>query len=227
MCECCNFFPAFCNVFRALLPYLCGLMMIGIFSRHRAIRLFACAIIFYCASPLLALAQTNYTISEHSVMNLKGTSSIRNWAISAHAFTGTADFDISASNELLSIPSFSLRVPVRNLQSESRSMEMDAYKALKADTFPTIDFILTSAQFKPSGVDHYVILLHGNLTMAGVTQHVTMKASAGLRENGSIVCTGELPLYFSDYGMTRPSFLFGTMKVNDGMKLNFNLILVK
>jgi polyisoprenoid-binding protein YceI len=189
--------------------------------------LFAFIIIFYWAEPLIVFAQTNYTIGEHSAMNLKGTSSIRNWAMSAEGITGAADFQISTGHEFLSIASFSVRVPVHNLKAESKSMEKDALKALKADTFPTIDFMLTSAHFKPSGVDHSLILLHGNLTMAGVTQHVTLKASAAFREDGSIVCTGELPLSFSDYGMTRPSFLFGSMKVNDAMMLNFNLILVK
>lgn len=172
-------------------------------------------------------AQTNYTIGGNSVMNLKGTSSLRNWAMSAHAFTGTADFDVSASNELLSVTAFTLRVPVHNLKSENSSIEKDAYKALKADSFASIDFILTSAHFKPSGVDHYVILLHGNLTIAGVTQHVTLKASAAFRNDGTIECTGSLPLYFSDYGMTRPSFFFGSMKVNDVMTLDYNFILAK
>ena len=182
--------------------------------------------IFLCSVPRIAVCQTSYTIGAHSIMNLKGTSSVRNWAMSAQGITGNANFHLSPENELLDVTAFTIEVPVYNLRSKSKSLEKDAYKALKADTFPSIDFALTSAQFKPSGFEHYVILLHGNLTMAGVTQPITLKASAALLRNGSIVCTGSLPLTFSDYGMIRPSFLFGSMKVNDAMTLDFNLILV-
>ncbi|HET6402358.1 MAG TPA: YceI family protein [Candidatus Kapabacteria bacterium] len=174
-----------------------------------------------------AIAQTSYKIGGNSVLNLKGTSSLRNWGMTTSVFTGTANFTVDSDNQLHSITGFSLNVPVRNLKSTSREIEKDAYKALKADQFENVSFALTSASFIASGYDHYLILLHGNLTMAGVTHATTLRASAAFNADGTISCSGSLPLSFSKYDMARPSFLLGTMKVNDAMTLDYSLLLVQ
>ncbi|HWF43211.1 MAG TPA: YceI family protein [Candidatus Kapabacteria bacterium] len=166
-------------------------------------------------------------MDSNSVMNLTGTSAVRNWSMSAHTFTGTADFNLSADNQLLSITGFSIRLPVYSLKSESRETEKGAYKALKADIYQNIVFALTSAQFKPSGSDHYMILLRGNLSMAGVTRVAVLKMSGAIHEDSTISCTGSLPLSFSDFDIQRPSFLMGAMKVNNRMVLDYTLELVK
>jgi polyisoprenoid-binding protein YceI len=146
--------------------------------------------------------------------------------MSAHTFTGAADFNLSADNQLLSISGFSIRLPVYSLKSDSKETEKGAYKALKADTYPNIDFALTSAQFKPSGSDHYMILLRGNLTMAGVTRVAVLRMSGSIHDS-TISCSGSLPLSFSDFDIQRPSFLMGAMKVNNRMVLNYRLELIK
>ncbi|MFI5201449.1 MAG: YceI family protein [Candidatus Kapaibacterium sp.] len=174
-----------------------------------------------------AIAQTSYKIGSTSVMNLKGTSSLRNWGMTADNFTGSANFKVDTDDHLVSITGFSLQVPVHNLKSTSRGIEKDAYKALKADKFEYVHFELTSASFIASGYEHYLILLHGNLTMAGVTQATTLHASAAFNPDGTISCSGSLPLSFSKYDMVRPSFFLGAMKVNDAMTLDYSLLMVK
>ncbi len=175
----------------------------------------------------VAHAQTSYKIGGNSVLNLKGTSSLRNWGMTTSAFTGTANFTVDSDNQLRSITGFSLTVPVHNLKSTSREIETKAYKSLKADKFEDVSFELTSASFIASGYEHYLILLHGNLTMAGVTRATTLHASAAFNSDGTISCSGSLPLSFSEYDMKRPSFLLGTMKVNDAMTLDYSLLLVR
>ncbi len=179
------------------------------------------------AFPHATNAQTNYTVDSNSVINIKGTAPLHNWGMTAHAFTGSAKFSFGENNELRAVSEFSLNLPVHNLMSEDRGMEKSAYKALKEDKFKDIVFELTSAMFIKSGSEHYLILLHGNLTMAGVTQPTTLKTSACINKDGTILCTGSLPLYLSDYNIQRPSFLLGTMKVGDVLVLNYNLLFVK
>ena len=174
-----------------------------------------------------ATAQTSYKIGENSVMHLKGTSSVRNWGMITRSFAGTASFTLDSDHRLRSITGFSLSVPVHSLKSTSRGIEKDAYTALKADQFDTISFALTSASFIASGYNRYLILLHGNLTMAGVTRATTLHASAAFNSDGTISCRGSLPLSFSNYEMVRPSFLLGTMKVHDAMTLDYSLELIQ
>jgi polyisoprenoid-binding protein YceI len=175
---------------------------------------------------------SNYTVDSNSVINIKGTSPLHDWGMTAHSFTGNAKFSFTenkndGSSELSAVSGFSLTLPVLNLKSENKGMEKNAYKALKEDQYKDIVFELTSAKFKPSGNRYYLILLHGNLTMAGITQPTTLKTSARVNEDGTIFCTGSLPIYLSDYKIERPSYLLGTMKVGDVLVLNYNLLLVK
>jgi polyisoprenoid-binding protein YceI len=170
---------------------------------------------------------SSYILDSNSVIHLKGTSPLHDWGMIAHSFTGSANFSFDANHQLSSITQFSLTLPVHNLISESTGMEKNAYKALKEDKFKYIVFELTSANFIKSGSEHYVILLHGNLTMAGVTQPTTLKSSARINEDGTIMCSGELPVYMSDFNIERPTYLLGTMKVGDLLVLTYNLLLVK
>src|SRR5581483_1046320 len=186
-------------------------------------------IVLFCffALPLASTAQTIYSVGANSVMNLTGTSAVGKWAMSAHAFTGLADFTLSANNEILSITRFSIQLPVYSLKSDSRETEKGAYKALKADTFQNIVFELTAARFKPSGSQQYIFLLRGNLTIAGVTRIAILRMSAVVHDDGTISCDGSLALSFSDFDIERPSFLLGAMKVSDRMVLDYFLELVK
>ena len=170
---------------------------------------------------------SSYTLDSNSAIHLKGTSPLHNWSMVAHAFTGNANVSFSADHQLSAITGFSLKLPVHNLKGESNGMEKNTYKALKADKYENIVFELTSASFIKSGSEHYLVLLHGNMAIAGVTQPTTLKASARINENGTILCIGELPIYMSDYNIERPTYLLGTMKVGDLLTLTYNLLLVK
>ena len=228
MCECCNLFPKLCNVFWSRKWYLCRMNMDRIQQYPGKLFLTCIAIVISCIIiPRGSKAQTKYILDSNSVMNLTGTSAVRNWAMSAHTFTGAADFNLSADNQLLSITDFSIQLPVYSLKSDSRETEKGAYKALKADKYQNIVFAFTSAQFKPSGSDHYMILLRGNLSMAGVTRVAVLRMSGSIHADSTISCSGSLPLSFSDFDIQRPSFLMGAMKVNNHMVLNYTLELVK
>jgi polyisoprenoid-binding protein YceI len=200
-------------------------MKTGTLARLQVIIL--CAIALCLAHSQESKAQTSYSVDSNSVIYLKGTSPLHNWGMVAHSFTGDAKFSFLADNQLSSITGFSLKVPIHNLKSESRSIEKSAYKALREDQYKDIVFDFTSAQFKPSGMNNYLILLRGNMTIAGVTQVTTLKMNAAMNENGSISCSGSLPIYLSDYNIERPTYLLGTMRVGEVLVLTYNLQLVK
>jgi polyisoprenoid-binding protein YceI len=204
-------------------------MKMGHLSKYRAILnvTFLSILAFGIAYPLISDAQTAYKIGPNPVMTLAGTSTIHNWTMTAHSFTGTAKVSISADNQLTSISALSLLLPVQNLKSESDGMNSNAYETLKSDKNKNIVFKLTSATVTALGVSKYKIAALGNLTIAGVTKPVILNTSATMNENGSISCSGTVPVLLSNFGIERPSFMLGTMKVGDAMTLTYNLILVK
>jgi polyisoprenoid-binding protein YceI len=177
--------------------------------------------------PRMSYARTHYTVDSNSQINLSGTSTMRNWTMTAHSFTGSAVFAFDADRQLNTIGEFTLRLPVHNLKSESKSTEKGAYKALKDDVYKDIVFELISAQFKPSGDKSYIVMLRGNLTIAGVTRITTLKLNAIVNSDESIFCTGSLPVALSDYEISRPSMLLGAMKIGNVLTLTYSLLLVQ
>ncbi|MDP4200539.1 MAG: YceI family protein [Bacteroidota bacterium] len=179
------------------------------------------------AFPHVLFSQSSYKVDGVSEIDLKGTSTLRDWTMMAHSFTGSALFTFAPDHQLSSVTEFSLRLPVHNLRSESAETQKNAYKALKDDRYKDIVFDLTSAQFIQSGLANYLILLHGHLTIAGVTQPTTLKLSAAINEDGTILCSGSMPVLLSDYDIARPSFLLGAMKIGDVLTLTYRLLLVQ
>jgi YceI-like domain len=188
-----------------------------------------------CVIPLvlsLAITQTSsaqsaYKIGGQPVMTLYGTSTIHNWTMIAHVFSSNAQIGLTPDNQLSSISALTLVLPVKNLKSEHDGMNDNAYEALKADQFKDIIFKLTSAKIASSGGNKYQITAVGNLSIAGATRSVTLTTAAQVNADGSVSCSGAVPIKLSEFNIERPSFMLGTMKVGDAMTLNYALILVK
>jgi polyisoprenoid-binding protein YceI len=106
-------------------------------------------------------------------------------------------------------------------------MNSNAYESLKSDKYPNISFNLKSATVTPSGGNKYQISALGSLSIAGVAKAVTLNATAVVNSDGSVSCSGTMPLKLSDFGIDRPSFMLGTMKVGDALTLNYALVFVK
>jgi polyisoprenoid-binding protein YceI len=172
-------------------------------------------------------AQTIYKIGGKPVMTLYGTSTLHDWTMVAHTFTGDAQFALSADNQLSSFDVLTVILPVHNLKSEHDGMNDNAYEALKADDHKDIVFKLTSAKITSSGGNKYQITALGNLSIAGATKAVTLITNALVNADGSVSCSGSVPIKLSEYNIERPSFMLGTMKVGDAMTLNYALIFVK
>lgn len=187
------------------------------------------SILLFCLvfNPALR-AQTAYKISGKSAtMTLYGTSTLHDWTMTATVFAADAQFTLTPDNQLTAMNALAVTLPVHNLKSEHDGMNDNAYDALKADKNKNITFQLTSATVTSAGGNKYQIAALGSLTIAGVSKVVTLNATAVVNSNGSISCSGSVPLKLSNYGIERPSFMLGTMKVGDAMTLNYSLIFVK
>ncbi|MDP4241590.1 MAG: YceI family protein [Bacteroidota bacterium] len=175
----------------------------------------------------VASAQTAYKVGAQPVMTLYGTSTLHNWTMTAHAFACNAQFGLTGDNQLTSISGLSFSLPVHNLKSEHDGMNDNAYDALKADKYKDIVFKLTSAKVTSTGANKFQIMALGNLSIAGTTRPVTLTAAALVNADGSVSCSGTVPLKLSEYNIQRPTFMLGTMSVGDALTLNYALVFVK
>ena len=165
--------------------------------------------------------------SKEVVMNLCGTTPIKNWTMMAHGLSGEAKMTITTDNHLAGIQELNFNLPVHNLKGEESGMDNDAYKALKADQYRDIVFRLISASIEPRDAHHYDVKARGNLTVAGVTREVVLQMAGSPANDGTITFSGSEQVKMSDYNVERPSILFGMIKAGDVMTLTYNLVFIK
>lgn len=83
---------------------------------------------------------------------------------------------------------------------------------LETDRFPAILFTLSGLeQIRPVGADRYTVILHGTLTLHGVTRPLTAQAIAH-HFSASLEVEGKVPLRLSAFQIPIPSFLFINME---------------
>lgn len=173
-------------------------------------------------------AQSDYTISESKSndMKLSGTSSLHDWDMNAHDFTGKAQFDFKKGDDqiLIGLNSLTFSLPVTNLKSDKKGLDRNAYEALKTDKYKNITYTLLSAKVSPEKDRKFLLKTTGNLTISGITREVTMDVYCVVNKDATINCSGTEALKMSDYKVEPPSFLFGAMKTGDAIKLDFNIV---
>src|ERR1700733_3290967 len=101
----------------------------------------------------ILLAQDTYKIinSGNGDIKVLGTSNLHNWTMEAKGISCSANFNFSpgTSDQVQSLFSLNLTVPVQNLKSGESLMDSRAYASLKSAKFNSIVFILTSATIVP------------------------------------------------------------------------------
>jgi hypothetical protein len=175
------------------------------------------------------IAQATYRLgtSKDVVMNLSGTTPVKDWSMTANGLTGEAVMGIDRSGALASVQALVFKLPVYNLKGEVKAMDEDAYEALKADRHKEIVFKLIDAVIESQTSNSQLVAAKGKLTVAGVTRVVTLKMTATMGREGSIIFTGAQKLKMSDYDVERPSLLFGAIKAANEMTLTYKLIFNK
>lgn len=174
------------------------------------------------AFPKKTQAQT-YQLVTSSHVKVTGTSNIHDWNMTATNFTCEADF--KAKNGVLNdLNSLSFTLPVVNLKGKENLLNTRAHKALKADTYSKIAFKLTKATVvSPQKIINAI----GNLTIAGVTNQVTLKVAYIVNADESITCRGTEIVNMSNYKIKAPSFMMGALKVGDKVTIDLLLKLKK
>jgi polyisoprenoid-binding protein YceI len=114
-----------------------------------------------------------------------------------------------------------IKMEVRSIKStEGSMMNNNTYKALKADNDPEISMVLMN-QIKSVKLSGPAVSSRINLTIAGVTKAVDMPVTATGQKNGNVVFEGSKSIKMTDYGITPPVALFGTMKTGDEITIHF------
>jgi polyisoprenoid-binding protein YceI len=169
--------------------------------------------------PALLAAATPLSFQSGSRVWVTGTSTVRSWRCESTQVTGTAQGE---GTELAQVAQSrgEITIPLSSLDCRNGTMNGHMRTALKAGENPTLRFRATTVAVTPQGAAR----MTGPLTIAGQTREVTINGTAA-RENGKLRVTGSKQLTMTDYGVTPPRLMAGTMRVHAPVTIGFDVVL--
>lgn len=185
----------------------------------------------FCLAPA-ALAITPTTIAldlqPTSRLWISGSSTMRSFECSAAAFEANVESAPGAVTALLAgdkaVTTVEVRVPAERLDCRNGTMNEHMLKALKAKANPIIVFKLASYDLTKQS-DVLQVTLTGTLTMGGVEKPISMTATATEGPTGTLHVAGAHELRMKEWGLKPPTLMLGTMKVDERIKVGFDLLL--
>ena len=185
-----------------------------------ALALGSCLALLPAAARAGAAEPRTLTASDVQV-KIEGQSTLHGWEASAGAATITAAvagdggglFEEISKGELKSLD---LRLDVGSLKStEGGGMDSNMHKTLESDKFPAISF-----NMKSYALDGLTVTAHGDLSIHGQPQSVTLTAL--LDSKDGVTVEGRYPLLMSGYGVKPPVMMFGAVRVADKVTIVYS-----
>ena len=94
---------------------------------------------------------------------------------------------------------------------------------LEPDKYPEITFKSTDVSVEPRGGDLFALKLGGDLTLRGITRHVTIPVEVTLRGD-ELRARGEFDIKRGDFKVPATSAFHGTVRVRDRLKVSFDIV---
>jgi polyisoprenoid-binding protein YceI len=176
---------------------------------------------------LLALSSIiraqDYMLSKAgSNVEVTGSSSLHNWKMDVTAYNSEFNL-IREGSAIKNINNIYFSCRVKDLKSESNLMDRKAYDALKADNSPEIKFSGTSVTNLVTDNQKFSGKVKGNLSLAGKTKQVEIPFNGTINNNNSVSIQATTSMLMSEYGITPPTAMMGTLKTGDKISVNFSL----
>ncbi|HET7584677.1 MAG TPA: YceI family protein [Gemmatimonadaceae bacterium] len=169
-------------------------------------------------------------VEPQSKLWLEGNSTMHEFTCRTNDIQATVEIDpgyryAAAATRAHPFNSVDVQIPVRSLKCGKDKMDENMYKTLRADEFTDIHYTLRSYTVEEGTAegDSMVVVAVGTLTIAGQEREVTMKVSTDTEPNGAVRAHGALTLLMTDFGIKPPKFMLGTLKVDNKIRIGFDL----
>lgn len=171
------------------------------------------------------LSQTFELASKTSIMSVKGSSSLHDWEMKVGRMNGTMRLEI-LENQIETIQDLSFSVLANSLDGGKSGMNKDAYEALKADTYKTIDFAFEKLNSVSCTSGDCKLNISGTLTVAGVKKPIDVAFDANLSEE-QIIFSGSKPLKMTDFNVEPPRAFLGLIRAYEDVTVEFELVFLR
>ncbi|RNC85675.1 MAG: YceI family protein [Balneola sp.] len=166
-----------------------------------------------------AFAQESYqVVPEESSLIIKGTSSLHDWESTVEDFSGSGIFFMNGSL-VEGVENLGFSAVTESIKSGKRVMDKKTRGALDSKNYPQIEFVFSSiAQVGEDSLE-----VAGTLSLAGVTNEITVAGAYQVGEDGSIIISGLVPINMEDYGVKPPTAMVGTLKTGKDVEVEYQM----
>jgi polyisoprenoid-binding protein YceI len=168
--------------------------------------------------PSVVKAQNFPIIPQTASINVHGTSNVHDWDMKPTKVAG--ELGINGAKQISAI---AIKIEVKSLKSGNGIMDGKTYDAFDYKKNPYITFQLTEVTQAKLTESDTEITLTGNLTFAGATRKITIKATGKITKSGDYQLKGSFPLKMTDFKMKPPTAMMGTMKTGDAVSVKFDV----
>jgi polyisoprenoid-binding protein YceI len=168
-------------------------------------------------------AQEIYLInSSRSSLVVQGTSSLHDWEMIADKMNAKMEV-VKNEKSINDIKNVTFSIHSKDILSDNSIMNNKTQDALKSDKYQQIKFDLQSVSgLKISAVD-FSGIANGNLFIAGKSRRIEVPFKGKINGNESLLITGNEKIKMSDFGITPPTAMLGTLKTGDEVTIKFEL----
>jgi len=164
-----------------------------------------------------------------SEVTIEGTSSLHAFHCKTNKIMAYVDVDPGYTKDLTKIArpivSVKVNIVVRTLTCGNGQMDKNMYSTLDADKNPLIKYTMSGYDILDGSASPaaFVANTTGTLTISGKEKVIDMKINAERLSDGKATARAEQAILMTDFGIKPPSFMLGTLKVGNEIKVKFNL----
>lgn len=175
----------------------------------------------------ISVAQTYNLNNSSSSLKVDGTSNLHDWDIkSGSTQKGKLTVTMQAG-KVSKISALEFNVAAESLKSGKSGMDKNTFKALKTNQHKQITYKMTSVKsLNCSSGSSCKATVAGNLTLAGVTKAVDVTFDMEVT-NSNITLTGSRKLKMTDFNITPPKALMGTITTGNDVTVVFKSTFAK
>lgn len=167
----------------------------------------------------------SWVIDAKSQLTIYGSTNINSFACKMDCYIGsdTLQYINDYTSREIQFSRNQMSIPIRSFDCGAKQISKDFWKTLKSETYPQLDINFRSLQ---NLVVKNNNCINGNvdITLAGFTARYTISYHVK-RDKNIIFLKGTQPVNFSDFKLEAPEKLKGLIKVNECLKVEFNLVL--
>ena len=182
------------------------------------------AFALFIAVVALGNAQQVNLKNQESSLQVLGTSSLHDWEVVAKEQSGSITFN---DMEAAEIEKISFEVIAESLKSGKSGMDKNIYKALNTNAHKKISYQLVTVKgVEAKGNGKFNVKTEGDLTISGTKKRVPLDFTLEI-SGGKVRLTGEKKLKMTDFNVTPPKALMGTITTGNDITVKFNTVFNK